>query len=228
VKLAAVLVVLSIAGAWLQAGEARPEQKLAVVNVSFIFEKYSKVPDIQRTIDAKFKPSLDELKAREKSLSEKNKELEKFATDASASEDVFDKIQRLRKEMYIFERDQRVYNDNIAQAYTREMRNVLTDIRSVIRNVAQAGKYDLVLRSPDADDPDVVESNTSGPKNPAANDNKTTLQLIAPQSVEELVERFNRNPVLFGAKTTDITQDVLAKLNEEYARTGGSAAPKPK
>ena len=45
----------------LLAGEGQPAQKLAVVNVSFIFEKYNKVPEVQRSIDAKFKPELDKL-----------------------------------------------------------------------------------------------------------------------------------------------------------------------
>jgi hypothetical protein len=47
--------------------------------------------------------------------------------------------------------------------------------------------------------------------------------------VAELVERFNRNPVLFGAQTVDITQEVLKKLNEDYQRRSGKApAPNAK
>jgi Skp family chaperone for outer membrane proteins len=226
VKLAAVFVLCLIPCVSILAGEGLPAQKLAVVNVSFIFEKYQKVPDVQRRIDEKFKAELDKLQQRYKELADQNKEIDKFASDANASEEVFERIQKLRKDQYVFERDQRNYNEKIAEAYKKEMRDVLTDIRSCIRTVADTGKYDLVLRSPDADDPDVVQTSPEKLQHPAANDDKTTLQLIAPQTVEELVERFNRNPVLFGAKTTDITQDVLAKLNAEYARTGGNSTTK--
>ena len=82
-KLAAVVAVL-LSIPCLFAAEA-PPQKLAVVNVSFIFEKYTKVPDVQRRIDEKFKPELDKLQQRYKQLAEQNKEIEKFASDASAS-----------------------------------------------------------------------------------------------------------------------------------------------
>jgi hypothetical protein len=48
------------------------------------------------------------------------------------------------------------------------------------------------------------------------------MSSIEPKSVAELTERFNRNPVLYGAKTTDITSDVLLRLNNEYTKRAGA------
>ncbi|MCZ7643673.1 MAG: hypothetical protein M5U26_00060 [Planctomycetota bacterium] len=41
-----------------------------------------------------------------------------------------------------------------------------------------------------------------------------------PGSASELIGRFHRNPVLFGAKTSDVTEPVLKRLNDEYEKRG--------
>jgi Skp family chaperone for outer membrane proteins len=200
-------------------------QKLAVVNVSFIFENYIKVPDLQRKIDETHKGEENELQQQFKALAQRNKDLEQFASDQS--EGTFDKVQQLRKDQFLFERARRRYDDKIQEEYTKGMKDILTDIRVAIRIVADRDKYDLILRSPDADDPAVVEGNKNGPQNPAAGDNKTFLEMNAPQTVAELTERFNRNPVLYGAQPADITKDVLSKLNDEYLKHGKPVGPVP-
>lgn len=196
----------------------RPPQKLAIVNVSFIFENYVKVPDLQRKIDETHKSEENTLQQRFKELAQRNKDLDQFMNNPDASPDIFDKIQALRRDQYLFDRDRRRYDDTIQQEYTKGMKDILTDIRVAIRAVADQGNFDLVLRSPDADDPSVNEGDKNGPQNPAASDNKTWLELNGPKSVGELIERFNRNPVLYGAKPTDITKGVLSKLNDDYLK----------
>jgi Skp family chaperone for outer membrane proteins len=190
------------------------EQQLALVNVSFVFEKYDKVPDVQRRMDETFKARKAELEQRGQELLKRNRELEAYYNQASGDDKMFDMVQKLRRDQFVYERDLRRLNMEIQTEYTREMRIVLSDIRAMIRTVAEQGKYELVLRSPDTDDPEVK----AGAVSPADRDNNTYLQLIEPKTVAQLVERFNRNPVLFGAKTVDITQDVLKRLNEEYLK----------
>ena len=56
-------------------GMAEEEQKLAVVNVSLVFEKYNKVADVQRKIDNDTKDKKDELSKRAEDLSKRNKEV---------------------------------------------------------------------------------------------------------------------------------------------------------
>ncbi|HEY3323589.1 MAG TPA: OmpH family outer membrane protein [Planctomycetota bacterium] len=222
----AVAICLVLPCSWSHAGQK--EQRLAIVNVSMVFEKYDKVSDVQRQIDGKHTAKKDDLSKRGAELSRRNKDLEQNFSQQSQSEDVFDMVQRLRKDQFRFERDLNTLNAEIQRDYTREMRVVLTDIRVAIHATAEKGGFDMVLRSPDSDNPDAPEEAPNGPPNPAARDNKTYLETIAPQSVAELVERFNRNPVLFGAKTVDITQEVIKKLNDEYLKRslGGASTKK--
>jgi Skp family chaperone for outer membrane proteins len=196
---------------------AAEEQRLAVVNVSLVFEKYSKVPDVQRRIDEKFKAMKDELSQRAGELERRNKEVAQLYQQDRNSELVFDRVQKLRKDQFKFERELNNLNADIQKEYTRDMRDVLTDIRGMVRAIAEKGNFALVLRSPDTDDPETVE-NPDDVQSPTNADRRTHLELNAPKTVVQLVERFNRNPVLFGAKTVDITQEVLTKLNDEYLR----------
>jgi Skp family chaperone for outer membrane proteins len=209
-------ILLGVLFASLSSVARAEEQRLAVVNVSMVFEKYSKVPDVQRRIDEKFKAMKDELSQRASELERRNKEVAQLYAQDRNSELVFDRVQKLRKDQFKFERELNNLNADIQKEYTRDMRDVLTDIRGMVRAIAEKGNFALVLRSPDTDDPDTVENPED--LNPANAERRTHLELNAPKTVTQLVERFNRNPVLFGAKTVDITQEVLTKLNDDYLR----------
>ncbi|HYF51776.1 MAG TPA: OmpH family outer membrane protein [Planctomycetota bacterium] len=218
-KCVLALCTLLLSGAALAAGAAdRGGQKLAVVNVSYIFENYKKVPEVQRSIDARYDPEKKVLQQKSEDLVKRRRELEQNFSAQQQDERVFDAVQKLRKDTFLFERDMARINYEIQKAYTKEMRDVLTDIRVGIRAVAEKGGFSLVLRSPNADDPEVDEK---AAQDPAAGDRKTMLEMISPKTVAQLVERFNRNPVLFGAQTVDITEEVLLKLNNDYARRMG-------
>ena len=197
--LCTALVCVLLAAVCARRARAEDDQKLAVVNVSLVFEKYNKVADVQRKIDADTKDKKEELNKRAEDLSKRNKEVEQLYTQQNQSEPVFDMVQKLRKDQYKFERDLAALNMDIQKAYTKDMRDVLTDIRVAVRNIAEKGGFQIVLRSPDTDDPDVKENADEAP-NPAANDNHTYLEVTSPRTVAQLVERFNRNPVLFGAR----------------------------
>lgn len=193
------------------------EQKIAVVNVSKVFENYQKVPDIQRRIDKIHEARKDELTARGKELGERNRQLEALYQQSgkNASEQVFDAVQALRKQQFLYERDVNVLNEQIQDDYAREMREVLSDIRQAIRQKAEGNSFDMVLRSPDSDNPGAGDA----PKTIAdPNDKRTYLQKIQPQNTYELLERFNRNPVLYGKETVDITDDILKTLNAAFLR----------
>ncbi|MCY3021881.1 MAG: OmpH family outer membrane protein [Planctomycetota bacterium] len=213
--------ILSLLSGGCPAGEG--EQKLAVVNVSAVFEKYGKVAEVQRQIDAKHKEQKDELQQRATELSKRNKELDELYDKARTEEAVFDLVQRLRKEQFRYERDLARLNVEIQKEYAREMRQVLSDIRVAVRAIAEKGGFELVLRSPDTDDPEVTQTGPDNPAGPSATESKTHLALTEPRTVAQVVERFNRNPVLYGARTVDITPDVLKKLNEDFVRRSGGA-----
>jgi len=204
-------------GAW--AGEG--DQRLALVNVSLVFEKYDKVAEVSRAIDASHKAQKEELEQRAKDLLKRNKDLEAMYNQAQTEEVVFDMVQKLRKDQFRYERDLARLNADVQKEYTKQMREVLSDIRVAVRTISEQGRFDLVLRSPDSDNPPVSVPTPENPANPATADSRPYLSTVEPATTAELVERFNRNPVLFGTKTVDITPEVLKKVNEDYRRRSG-------
>ena len=197
---------------------AADDQKLAVVNVSFVFEKYQKVGDVQKKIDAIHEARKKELEVRGKTLQKANSDLSEMYSRSGQSEQLFDAVQGLRKQQFTYERDVAQLNAQIQKDYTREMREVLSDIRQAIKAHAEAGGFDMVLRSPDSDNPQVATPTPGQMKDPAARANQTYLQTQDPATVAEVLERFNRNPVLFGSTTVDITKEVLDRLNSAFMK----------
>lgn len=193
------------------------EQKIAVVNVSKVFEQYRKVADIQNRTDAKYKTQKEELNARATSIAQRSREVEaQFqGSNSRSDEGLFDRIQGMRKEQFQYERDVRKLDEMVQRDYTRDMREVLSDIRQAIRQLAETNNYDMVVRSPDSDNPDPVPE----PKGLAdPNDKRTYFQKVQPKTTYEIIERFNRNPILYGKSTVDITEDVLAFANNKFLR----------
>jgi Skp family chaperone for outer membrane proteins len=218
-KYGGFIVFLVLAG-WAGAVQsAEKEQKLAMVNVSFVFEKYRRVADADRRIDEIFAAERDALAKRAEDIKKRHKAVEDFFNAANQSDEVFNEVQKLRKDQYFYEKDVARLNMQIQKAYAREMREVLGEIRVSIRTVAEKGGFDVVLRSPDSDDPVTAEIDTR--RDPAAADKATVLQRMDPRTVAQVLERFNRNPVLFGARAVDITDLVLKKLNDDFDRRAG-------
>ncbi len=201
-----------------RAGASEAPQKLAVVNVSRVFEKYNKVADVQKRIDAVHEARKKELDARGKDLMANGNRLSEMYKQAGQSEGVFDAVQALRKQQFLYERDVAQLNEAIQKDYTREMREVLSDIKQAIKVYAEASGFEIVLRSPDSDNPDAVKIDPKQMTDPAAIEKQTYLQMQEAQTLAEVLERFNRNPVLFGAKTADITEEVLARLNQAFMK----------
>jgi Skp family chaperone for outer membrane proteins len=212
------------AAVWAAKGWAAESQRVAVVNVSYLFEKYDKVGTVQTRIDAAHEEQKKELESRGQAMANENQQFESQYRSAGNTPEMFDKVQMLRKRQYLYEREVQALNAQIQKDYTREMKEVLSDIRQAINTYAEAQHFDMVFRSPDTDDPDVTPS-TETMKSPAADDNKTYLQKLAPKTMGELLERFNRNPVLFGATTVDITQPVLLQLNLNYQKRAAPRLP---
>jgi Skp family chaperone for outer membrane proteins len=171
---------------------------------------------VSEAIDGGHKAQKDELEQRAKDLLQRNKDLEALYNQARTEEAVFDMVQKLRKDQFHYERDLRRLNAEIQTEYAKKMREVLSDIRVAVRTIAEQGHFELVLRSPDSDNPEAP-----APENQAKAASKPDFSTLEPATTAELVARFNRNPVLFGVKTVDITQDVLKKVNEDYQRISG-------
>jgi hypothetical protein len=86
-----------------------------------------------------------------------------------------------------------------------EMKSVLNDIKSAIRAVGTAEKFDLILRAPEFDE-DFDEKAVK-----SADDKKEE-----PRSAADLVRRFRENPVMYFNQAVEVTDKVIAKLNDDY------------
>ena len=75
------------------------------------------------------------------------------------------------------------------------------------------------------------------PKEPDAkrvlSEEQQIKEILRPKTTRELVRKMKRNPVLYGAETVNITDNVIAALNADYARSqkrgaeGRQPAPPP-
>ena len=194
-----------------------------MVNVSLVLEKYDKLPDVERAMEAKHKAQKDELQQRGNELGKRNKELDEMFNQAQPEEAVFEKVQKLRRDTYYYERDLNRLNAEIQKEYTKRMREVLSDVRVAIRSMAEKGGFDLVLRSPYTDEPEAVAAAPGKAAGAETPDKPNQPSPLEPRTTGQVIERFRRNPVLFGAKAVDITEEVLKKLNADYAKRTGTA-----
>jgi Skp family chaperone for outer membrane proteins len=222
----ALLGALAAAPARGWAGETR----VAAVDVSTVFKSYRKVYDVQRQIDAGFEQE-------KRALQDQQRKLEDFAQEVARdrqqlpgdSELLFDRVQRLQKEQFLLEKKVQDLNRRIEKRYLEEMRDVLSEIRAAIRKEGERGGFHLVLRAPDAEDPIYGKEPEPSAKGEAAETDKAVRELLTPRHTWDLVARFRRNPVLFGAAAVDITDQVVKLLNGEYGkRAGAKAAPETK
>lgn len=249
-RLGMMLVCGALLGvARLAAGEApgAPEGtgavRVAAVDVSAVFTNYRKVHDVQRQIDAAFEQERRALDDQRKRLEELAREVAKDRQQLPGdSELLFDRIQQLQKQEFLLEKKAQDLNRRIEQRYLEEMRDVLSEIRAAIRKEAERGGYQLMLRGAEADDPIFGQEAQGAPaaavasparQGDAAADpaQEAVREMLQPRHTLDLVARFRRNPVLFGAETVDVTQAVLKTLHEEYDRrkgAGGAVAPRSK
>jgi Skp family chaperone for outer membrane proteins len=187
------------------AASAEPAKRIGVVSVSRVFKAYKKVADVQKQLEAEFDPRKRDLEGRGKKLKEWEAKL-KLGGPPGRNRDKVVEFQKFELEKFDLEKDFRKLAVDVEKKRMEEMKQVLREIRGAIRAVAQAGKYDLILRAPEYDD----EGNPVTPTDDAKEKNR-------PKSSSELVRRFRENPVLFYAPVVDLTQAVVTKLNGDYA-----------
>jgi len=204
---------------------AGDETRVAVVDVSTVFKNYKKVYDVQRAIDASFEQESRKLLEDTRELQKKVREVEQMRRDApEPNEFVFEQMIAVQRREFALRKRQQAFEQKRGKRYLAEMRDVLNEIRAAIEKAAVRGKYQLVLRSPDASDPVVGDETAPGNKE---NPNEEIIrEMLQPKHTLDLVIRFKRNPVLFGSPLVDLTQEVLKDLNDEYAKRAGTAPAK--
>jgi Skp family chaperone for outer membrane proteins len=137
-------------------------------------------------------------------------------------------MQALQKVEFALRKRGMEFEEKQTKRYLDEMKDVLSEIRSAIRKAAEGGKFQLVIRTADGDDPvNSDEAEAAVPTKDNPNDS-AIREILQPKHTLDIVVRFKRNPVLYGSPLVDLTAEVSKALNEDYAkRAGGAPGGKP-
>jgi Skp family chaperone for outer membrane proteins len=199
-----VLVGCMLLGAGVRAEDAR---RIAVVNVSRVFNAYEKVKVVQDKMEKLFDADRKAIEASGTELRKWEDRLKLDGRDPKTSVEFFKEIQRFDLSKMELEQRYRKLAEDVEKRRKDEMKLVLNDIKGAIRTVGTNEKFDLVMRAPEFDE-------DFDPAKAAAADNKNE-----PQSAAELVRKFRENPVLFFSTGVDVTQQVIDKLNTDFKKT---------
>ena len=196
--LVSLLMVLGLNSSLLYAEEAA--KRIAVVDVGRIFEAYAKVAAVKAKVKKEYEPKQLEIKTTDHQLQEWEYKLRNDPRAKKKDPAYFKEYQALEAQKFDFEMKLEALQKEIAAREASEMRSVLDDIKGAIALVAKAERFDLVLRCPDDDTPQV-----SGD---------------APhfETMQEMVARFRRNPILSFNPDLDITAKIITTLNDEYRK----------
>jgi Skp family chaperone for outer membrane proteins len=200
--------LLLLAGALLPALPASAlgeDKRIAVVNVSNVFQAYAKVKDVQDKLQAEYDPQQKELQAQERSMKTWEDRLRLGDGRDEADPELFKEKLKFEQATFDYKLKLRKLLIEVEERRKNEMKTVLNEIKNAIRIMGVREKYDLVLRAPEFGgefDPDKADKK----KDPE--DEKMTAA--------ELVRRFRENPVLYFSTGVDITDKVIDLLNSDY------------
>ena len=223
-------LVVSYVGYAADAPQAPSDTRMAVVDVSKVFTNFKKVFDVQQQVDASFAAQRTEIQNLELDMKKQGEYLRQLheAGKGEESEMVLDAAIKYQRTEWTYRNAMKKLQKETDEMFYESMRDVLNEIRASIRKEALARGFSFVLRTPDSDDSlGLVED----PKNKNADKTEAQLrEMLLPQSTFQLLSKFDKNPVMYGSQTVDITEAVLASLNKDYQKflenKGGVTDPK--
>ena len=193
-----LLMVLGMNSSLIYAEEAA--KRIAVVDVGRVFETYAKVADVKARVSKEYAPKQIEIKTADRTLQERELKLRNDPRAKQKDAAFFKEYQAFEAQKFDFDMRLEALQKEIAAREAAEMRAVLEDIKGAIALVAKSEHYDLVLRCPDDDTP------------PASGDKPHF------ETMQEMVARFRRNPILTFNPNLDITAKIITTLNDEYKK----------
>jgi Skp family chaperone for outer membrane proteins len=207
VRTVLALVVLSV----LAAPAVRAEdagKRIAVVNVSRVFNAYQRVGDVQKKMEQLFEPDRKAIQKESDELKKQEDFIRMSPKDPKKDVDFFKQIQQF--ELHKMEVDLKFQDlyQKVEDKRRDEMKTVLNEIKGAIRFVGSQEKFDLILRAPEFDDEFDADKKADDKKK--EEESKTAA---------ELVRRFRENPVMYFSQGVEVTDKVIAKLNDDYKKT---------
>ena len=186
------------------AGSPEPQSakkpfRLGVVNLKECFkkDKYDRMKQVHEEIGELRKEYTDELKALDRKISKLKERLDAVPQGTDTARDIIIQLRMTQNELKM----KRELNQYILREKSSDMvRAVYNEIRRVVKLVGQEQKYDLILR---VEEPEIEGED--------------------PVSVNQQI---SSRVVLYQNASVDVTDSVIKRLNEEWAKK--KAAPDKK
>jgi Skp family chaperone for outer membrane proteins len=206
---AAMVLAFLVLGSFQSELRAEDAKRIAVVNVSRVFNAFVRVKDVQEKMEKLFDADRKAIEQQGNDLKKWEDRLRVDPRDPKTNVDFFKEVQKFDLAKLELDMKFRKLAEEVEKKRKDEMKLVLNDIKAAIRSIGTAEHFDLVLRAPEFDDEfDPAKAAADKKDNPNE-----------PQSAAELVRKFRENPVLFFSQGVDVTQKVLDKLNGDYKKT---------
>lgn len=126
-------------------GAAASELKVGYVNTQRLFRDAPVAIKAQKKLDAEFSKRNQELQKQAKSIQSLQESLEKDAV-TMAEKDRLVKERELGEQTRDFQRKQREFREDLNLRQNEEMAAVLERANKVIKQIAEAEKYDLIVQ----------------------------------------------------------------------------------
>lgn len=119
--------------------------KMGVVDLQRIMQTAPQMKEIQGKLEKEFKPRRDRLVAMEEAL---KKDMEKFKRDSAILTDTQKKAmeRKIIQAQQQFERDGQQYQQELSTAHNEAMEGLYNKVRTAIKTVAEADKFDIILQ----------------------------------------------------------------------------------
>lgn len=129
----------------LMAASAQAADKIGIVNVQAVVQQLPQMAQIQETIREEFKEEMDAIKKIEKDIAYYG---EKYQRDKSLMTP--EQIKELEKQITDLQKDYatkgKTLENNLRRRQGEEQNKILALVKQAIDNVAEAGKFDIVLQ----------------------------------------------------------------------------------
>jgi Skp family chaperone for outer membrane proteins len=180
-----------------QAGTTWPPTRAATIDLTKIFDGFQQTKDLNDVLQQRGDAIVKEGTDKEKSLTNRQKELEAFKPD---SPDFDKRYQELMKQVIDFRAWQQFMREQVENEHRVWLKKTYQQILEAVSQIAGERGIDVVLYSQE-------------PK-------------VEGENLQAMRDNILQRKVVWSAKQMDITDQVLQRLNRDYETQGGKKSIK--
>ena len=177
---------------------ARADTKAAVVNVAGVSEKYAKTADLEAQFDAVRRKLNQERDAMKEKIEKANRSLQEELKPGT------DEYRARRKQIALMEAELQWFVESegqkVEKGLAESLRSIYGDIQTVVREIAQEKKLDIVLAA-------------------------DQLPAETPDSATQVRQHILLQKVLYWNPSVDLTDEVISRLNARYKTSAPASGP---